>query len=263
VSQAKLEVLDVAKRFVQPRTGRPTQALDGVDLSVAPGEFVAVVGPSGCGKTTLLLIVAGLLRPGRGQVLVDGQAVTEPARDRAMVFQDPALLPWRTALGNVAYGLECLGVARREAGERARDWLAQVGLDGFGEHYPHELSGGMRQRVNLARALAVGPDVLLLDEPFASLDALTRERLQADLLAIWDRTGSTVLFVTHDIDEAVRLADRVAVLTPRPGRVRAAVPVDLSRPRGVEVRHTPPFRVAEAAVRALLDAPHQGKGAAP
>jgi len=178
--------------------------------------------------------------------------VMGPGRERAIVFQEPALLPWRTARDNVAYGIECGGLARRPARVRAGEWLARVGLAGFGDHYPHELSGGMQQRVNLARALATEPDLLLMDEPFASLDAQTRETLQAELLAICEEQRRTVVFVTHDIGEAILLADRVAVLTPRPGRVRAVVPIDLPRPRDVTVRHAPAFQRAEATIRGLL-----------
>ena len=257
----KLDMVEVGKRFVRPGLGGDTLALSGVSLGVAAGEFVAVVGPSGCGKTTLLQIIAGFLRPTRGQVLVDGQPVTSPGRDRAMVFQEPALLPWRTALGNVAYGLECLGSGARQARAHAQEWLAQVGLDGFADHYPHELSGGMQQRVNLVRALAVQPDILLMDEPFASLDAQTRETLQAELLAIWGRTCPTVIFVTHDITEAVLVADRVVVLTPRPGQIQGQVPVDLPRPRDIGVRHTEAFWRAEVRIRGLLGGADRPPGA--
>jgi NitT/TauT family transport system ATP-binding protein len=255
VGSPKLEVVGVSREFSGPRGHRPTQALAHVDLSVAAGEFLAIIGPSGCGKTTLLHIIDGLLPPTAGHVLVDGQRVLEPGRDRAVVFQDPALLPWRTVARNVAYGLECLGVDRRRAGERARGWLELVGLAEFGDHYPHQLSGGMRQRANLARALAVEPDVLLMDEPFASLDAQARETLQAELLALCARTGKTTVFVTHDIVEAIYLADAVTVLTPRPGRVQCVIPVPAPRPRDWSVRREPWFLACEDEIRRLLGQP--------
>ncbi len=248
----RLELTGVGKVFYQARLERRTQALRDLDLDVADGEFLAVVGPSGCGKTTLLHIVDGLLVPTSGQVLVDGIPISGPGPDRAMVFQDPALLPWRTLVRNVGYGLECLGTGRAEAAARAREWLCLVGLEGFGDHFPHELSGGMQQRANLARALTVDPAILLLDEPFASLDAQTREDLQAELLRIWTGARRTVVFVTHDIAEAVYLADRVAVLTPRPGRLRKVVPVPLSRPRDRAACRTPAFAECEAEIRTLL-----------
>ena len=252
MGEPKLEVVGVSKDFYQPRLERRTPALAHVDLSLAAGEFVAVVGPSGCGKTTLLHVVDGLLPPTSGHVLVDGRKVTGPGPDRAMVFQDATLLPWRTVVRNVAYGLECLGNDRREAASRARRWLDLVGLAGFADYYPHELSGGMQQRANLARALAVDPEILLMDEPFASLDAQTRETMQEELLALCARTRKTVLFVTHDVVEAIYLGDRVAVLTARPGRVRRLIPVPAPRPRDWSVRHAPWFRECEEEIRALL-----------
>ncbi|MFI0859603.1 ABC transporter ATP-binding protein [Streptomyces smyrnaeus] len=202
-------------------------ALDGIDLHVATGEFLVVVGPSGCGKSTLLELLSGLSRPTAGRILLDGEQVTGPGLDRGIVFQQYALLPWRTALGNVEFGLEATSVPRRERAAHAREYLDLVGLAGFTDRHPHELSGGMRQRVAIARSLAYDPDVLLMDEPFAALDAQTRESLQEELLRIWQRTGKTVVFITHGIEEAVYLGQRVAVMTSRPGRIKQVVPIAL------------------------------------
>ncbi|WP_405844799.1 ABC transporter ATP-binding protein [Streptomyces platensis] len=229
----KIEFEQVRKAFPARRAqGRGSAygegeftALDGVDLRIAAGEFVVVVGPSGCGKSTLLDLLGGLARPTGGRILLDGEPVTGPGLDRGIVFQQYALLPWRTALGNVEFGLEATGVPRRERAARARDYLELVGLSGFENHHPHELSGGMRQRVAIARSLAYDPDVLLMDEPFAALDAQTRESLQDELLRIWQRTGKTVVFITHGIEEAVYLGQRVAVMTSRPGRIKRVVPI--------------------------------------
>ncbi|QGV77131.1 ABC transporter ATP-binding protein [Streptomyces ficellus] len=223
--------------------GRSTvTALDGIDLTVGAGEFLVVVGPSGCGKSTLLDLLGGLTRPTSGSILLDGSPVAGPGLDRGIVFQQYALLPWRTAQGNVEFGLEAVGVPRRERADRAREHLALVGLSGFEGRHPHELSGGMRQRVAIARSLAYDPDVLLMDEPFAALDAQTRESLQDELLRIWQRTGKTIVFITHGIDEAVHLGQRVAVMTSRPGRIKEVVPVDLPvLPDGGDPRSSPEF----------------------
>jgi NitT/TauT family transport system ATP-binding protein len=207
-------------------------AIDRVDLAVEDGEFVCLLGPSGCGKTTLLNAVAGFLPISSGELTLRGKPITRPGPDRAMVFQQPGLLPWRDVLHNVTYGLEMSGRMRgREAAARAGDLLKLVGLADFAHSYPHQLSGGMQQRVNLARALAVEPEVLLLDEPFASVDAQTRETLQVELLAICKRANATALFVTHDIGEAVFLADRVCIFSRRPGRIVREVTVGLPKPR--------------------------------
>ncbi|MEV8552137.1 ABC transporter ATP-binding protein [Streptomyces glaucescens] len=223
------------------RTARFT-ALDGIDLEIAAGEFVVLVGPSGCGKSTLLDLLGGLTRPTAGRILLDGRPVTGPGLDRGIVFQQYALLPWRTAQGNVEFGLEATGVPRRRRSARAREFLELVGLSGFEDRHPHELSGGMRQRVAIARSLAYDPDVLLMDEPFAALDAQTRESLQDELLRIWQRTGKTVVFITHGIDEAVYLGQRVAVMTSRPGRIKRIVPVALgSRTATDDLRSSPEF----------------------
>ena len=248
----KLEAHDVTLDYVQPRTGTRLRALDGVNLSIADGEFVSIVGPSGCGKTTFLSVVDGLIPATEGRILVDGAAVTRPGPDRAVVFQDASLLPWRTVLNNVLYGLECIGVPRREARERARRFVALVGLDGFEHNYPHELSGGMQQRVNLARALVMDPKILLMDEPFAALDAQTREAMQEELLRIWKAAGKTVLFITHQIDEAIFLSDRVIVFSARPGRVRESISVEIERPRALRLKREPRFHALEDSIWTLI-----------
>ncbi|HEY6959466.1 MAG TPA: ABC transporter ATP-binding protein [Candidatus Limnocylindria bacterium] len=216
-------------------------AVDGVSLEIGEGEFVAIVGPSGCGKTTFLNAIDGLIPITSGALALDGRTIAGPGHDRALVFQQPSLLPWRTVMGNVAYGLELQGVAKPEARERAHRYVELVGLHGFEESFPLELSGGMQQRVNLARALAVDPEVLLLDEPFAALDAQTRETMQHELLRVWNETRKTAVFITHDIVEAVYLADRVIVFTGRPGRVKEVVRVDLPRPRDLRIKLDPRF----------------------
>ncbi|MEU9376744.1 ABC transporter ATP-binding protein [Streptomyces sp. NPDC048255] len=247
---AKIVFESVTKTF--PTKGRKNRrdqeeftALDGIDLEIGAGEFVVVVGPSGCGKSTLLDLLGGLSRPTSGRILLDGRPVTGPGLDRGIVFQQYALLPWRTALGNVAFGLEATGVPKRERTARAREFLDLVGLTGFEDRHPHELSGGMRQRVAIARSLAYDPDVLLMDEPFAALDAQTRESLQDELRRIWQRTGKTVVFITHGIEEAVYLGQKVAVMTSRPGRVKEVVPIsfDSRGPglQGEDLRSSPEF----------------------
>lgn len=235
----KLALHNVSMVYAQ--RGRPFAALRDISLDVESGEFISLVGASGCGKTTLLRIVDGLVKPSLGEVLVDGQVVTRPGPDRGFVFQQDALFPWRTVLDNIIFGLEVQGRARREALERADALVRLVGLGGFERHYPHELSGGMRQRANLARALTIDPDILLMDEPFAALDAQTREIMQSELLRIWRSNRKTVLFVTHQIDEAVYLADRVVVMTSRPGQIKAVLDVDIPRPRELAVKRTAQF----------------------
>jgi NitT/TauT family transport system ATP-binding protein len=244
---AKLELRGVTKEFVvRPSKDQPAarvlRALDDITLDVPDGEFLTLVGPSGSGKTTLLDILGGLTRPTSGRVRVDGTEVTGPGLDRGIVFQQYALFPWRTALGNVAFGLEQQGVGRRERQQKARDGLALVGLEGFEDRYPHELSGGMKQRVAIARSLAYQPGILLMDEPFAALDAQTREQLQDQLLRIWRTTGTTVVFITHGIEEAVYLGQRVAVLSSRPGRLKTLVNIDLGDRLGAgDLRSDPHF----------------------
>ncbi|HET8684662.1 MAG TPA: ABC transporter ATP-binding protein [Micromonosporaceae bacterium] len=221
--------------------GTHTEAVADLTQSVPGGCFVSVIGPSGCGKSTLLDMVGGLLRPSRGRVLVDGTEVTGPRRDTAMVFQEDSTLHWRTVLENVAFGLEVARVPRARRYERAQHFIDLVGLRGFERHRPRQLSGGMKQRVAIARALALEPRLLLMDEPFGALDQQTRMLLAGELLRIWQGTGASVLFVTHDIHEAVYLADQVWVLSHRPAVVKEVVKVDLGRPRSAEVMLEPRF----------------------
>jgi NitT/TauT family transport system ATP-binding protein len=249
----KLEAQNIRLEYDQPRTKSRMVALDGVDLKVMDGEFVSIVGPSGCGKTSFLSVVDGLIAATAGRVTVDGQVVTGPGPDRAMVFQDSSLLPWRTVSRNVVYGLECLGVGAREAKRRAERFIGMVGLSGFEDHYPHELSGGMQQRVNLARALVVDPKILLMDEPFAALDAQTREVMQEELLQIWLRAKKTVLFITHQIDEAIYLSDRVVVFSARPGKVKKIIGVNIERPRKLGIKREPRFHDIEDEIWDLIE----------
>ena len=220
----------LTKTFTR-RTGGHHLALSDIDLEVADGEFVSILGPSGCGKSTLLYIVGGFVAPSGGTVAVSGRPVTGPGPDRGPVFQEFALFPWKTVLGNVAYGPREAGMPRRDAEAKARALIERVGLAGYEAFYPKELSGGMKQRVAIARTLAYDPAILLMDEPFGALDAHTRVRLQNDLLGLWERDRKTVLFVTHAVDEAVFLSDRVVVLSRQPGRIKAVVRIDLPRPR--------------------------------
>lgn len=216
-------------------------ALDDFSLEVKDGELMTIVGPSGCGKSTVLDLVAGLASPAAGSVAVDGKEITGPGLDRGVVFQQYTLLPWRTAQGNLEFALEAAGYTRAERRERVASYLELVGLQDFAGRYPHELSGGMRQRVAIARALSYEPEVLLMDEPYGALDAQTRERLQEELIDIWERTGTTILFITHDIDEAVYLGQRVAVMNSRPGCIRAVVDIELDRYADADVRSTAGF----------------------
>ncbi|GAA4544219.1 ABC transporter ATP-binding protein [Amycolatopsis samaneae] len=238
-ASAKLRLENLGKTF--RREGSEVEALHGIDLDVPAGEFVSVVGASGCGKSTLLRLVDGLIPATTGTVTLHGRPVRGPGQDRALVFQQDRLLPWRTVARNVGLGLEFHGLSKKECAAKAAELLDLVGLPGFADAYPHELSGGMRQRVNIARALAVDPDVLLMDEPFAALDGQTRELMQGELLRIWAQRAKTVLFVTHQVDEAVYLSDRIVVLTARPGRVRAVLDVTLPRPRTLAVKRSPEF----------------------
>lgn len=218
-------------------------ALDGVNLNINSGEFVVILGPSGCGKSTLLDIIAGLSQPDQGTVTLDGNPITGPGLDRGIVFQQYALLPWKTALENVTFVLEAKNIDKTLINDTAKNYLSLVGLEGFEEHYPYELSGGMKQRVAIARALAIDPEVLLMDEPFAAVDAQTRETLQTDLLRIAGNTKKTVVFITHSIDEAVFLADRVAVMTARPGFIKDVVDVSINRERRFteDIKSSPEF----------------------
>jgi NitT/TauT family transport system ATP-binding protein len=237
---AYIEGRNVNLTFRPPNRG-PVRALYGFDIDVREGEFLSIVGPSGCGKSTFLNVLLGLLKPDSGQLSLRGKTIAGPGPDRAMVFQEFGLLPWRTVRSNIELGLELKGTPANTRRNIARRFIDMVGLAGFEEHYPHELSGGMKQRVGLARALATDPDVLLMDEPFAALDAQTRDLMQVELLRIWNQARKTVLFVTHQIDEAIYLSDRVVVMTKRPGHAKKIFDINLPRPRDYEMRVTPKF----------------------
>jgi len=235
----------VEKRFERRDDAGKLQsftALSDISFDVRAGEFMVIVGPSGCGKSTLLDLLGGLTKPTSGEILLNGKPINGPGLDRGIVFQQYALFPWRTALGNVEFGLEAKKVPAKQRTEIARDCLSRVGLSGFENRYPHELSGGMKQRVAIARCLAYDPDVLMMDEPFAALDAQTRELLQGELLTLWEKTQKTIVFITHGIDEAVYLGQRVAVMTSRPGRIKTIleVPPEL-RALGPDLRSAPEF----------------------
>tara|TARA_B100000686_G_scaffold140071_1_gene147528 strand:+ start:1620 stop:2495 length:876 start_codon:yes stop_codon:yes gene_type:complete len=256
-SSAKaLEVIGLSKTFRWKKKGVDQEllAIDSLDLSISKGEFVTVIGPSGCGKTTLLRIVAGLIGYDSGEVRINGEVVNGPGQDRAVVFQSFGLFPWKTVLANTMLPLTVRSdVSKEEAEELARLNLKKVGLSGFEDAHPHQLSGGMQQRVGLARALTADPDILLMDEPFGSIDAQTRLVMQEELLRIWSETRKTVMFVTHDLDEAVMLADRVAVLSPGPGKVQDELIVDMPRPRWeYDLRAHPRFAEIRATVWDLI-----------
>jgi NitT/TauT family transport system ATP-binding protein len=228
-----IELRGVTKRFRTPSGGSHT-ALRDLDLVIEPGEFCAVVGPTGCGKSTAATLVAGLERPSAGEVLIDGRPVRGIGRQTGFVFQQDAVLPWKSVLDNVAAGPRFRGTNRRDAHERARDWLRRVGLVGFENRYPHQLSGGMRKRVALAQSFINEPGILLLDEPFSALDVQTRSIMSNELLSLWQLTQPSVVFITHDLEEAIALADKVVVMTAGPGTVKAVYPIDLPRPRAVQ-----------------------------
>lgn len=251
-SSRPLITIDGVDKHYRTRSGGELQALDQVTFDVRDREFLSILGPSGCGKSTLLRIIDGLTPYDGGAVAIDRKPVTGPGPDRALVFQNFALLPWATVLDNVSFPLEARGVGKSERRERARAALQQVELGDFEDAYPRTLSGGMQQRVGLARALVVDPRVLLMDEPFGALDALTRTFLQDELLRIWTRDRKTVVFVTHAIDEAVYLSDRVVVMSPRPGRVAEIVEVTIDRDRGADVRDTPEFNELVGHMRRVL-----------
>jgi NitT/TauT family transport system ATP-binding protein len=227
----RIECRGLRKAYGDLAEGGEILALDGLWLSIEPREFVTLLGPSGCGKSTLLNLLAGFEKPDAGDALLDGRAIEHPGPDRGVVFQEYALFPWLTVQQNVEYGLRKKGLSAREATGIANGYLALVGLAGFHRKYPHELSGGMRQRVALIRVLAMDPEILLMDEPFAAVDAQTRAILQEELQRLWSQTRKTVVFITHSVDEAIYLADRVVVMTARPGRVKEIVPIQLPRPR--------------------------------
>ena len=244
---AYIQARDVNLTFRPPNRG-PVRALQRFDLEVNEGEFLSILGPSGCGKSTFLNVLLGLLMPDSGELAVNGRRVTGPGPDRAMVFQEFGLLPWRTVQSNVELGLELKRMPAEQRRTISRRLIEMVGLTGFEEHYPHELSGGMKQRVGLARALATDPEVLLMDEPFAALDAQTRDLMQMELLRIWQEARKTVLFVTHQIDEAIYLSDRVLVMTKRPGYAKKMFDIGLPRPRDYEMRVTPQFNDLKLAI---------------
>jgi NitT/TauT family transport system ATP-binding protein len=251
---AKFRAEDLSISYTMRRTQKSILAVSNANFTINEGEFIAIVGPSGCGKTTLLNAIAGLVSITQGRIWLDGKTIEGPGPERAMVFQTPALLPWRTVIRNVWYGLELQGVSKQEARARAQQYVDLVGLQGFEESYPHELSGGMQQRVNLARALAVQPEVLLFDEPLSALDAQTREAMQFELQRIWLHQRTTAIYVTHQIQEAIFLADRVIVMTPSPGKIKAIVPIDLPRPRPLRIQRTAPFVELEETIWNLLEA---------
>ena len=247
----KLRIDNVLLRFT-PRMGHPVTALDRISLEVDENEFSVIVGPSGCGKSSLLRLVAGLIQPTAGAIYLDGKLVTKPGKDRGMVFQSYTLFPWLTVQDNLEFGLKIGGMAAEERAAVACRFIAEVGLEGFERAYPKQLSGGMMQRVALARALANDPDILLMDEPFGALDSQTRSLMQELLLKIWEHSHKTVLFITHDIDEAIRLGDRVYVMTARPGRIKEEVAIDISRPRSVDVLTADEFIAIKRRIMTLI-----------
>ena len=255
-----IELHDISRSF--DIADSRLSVLDGLELRVAEGEIVAIVGPNGCGKSTLLRVISGLLPPDQGSVLAFDSTVAGPEPRIGLVFQEPRLLPWRDVLANVAFPLELAGVDREEREHRALEVLRLTGLESFASAFPDQLSGGMAQRAALARALAPEPDILLLDEPFSALDAMTRERLDAELLALWGQIGSTIVLVTHSISEAVFLSDRVLVMSPRPGRILAGVPVDAPRPRSLAGTGAAVYGEAADQVRSLLSAAENAEAAA-
>ncbi len=246
-----LRVEGVAHRF--EGSGEGVEALAPISLPVRAGEFVCMVGPSGCGKTTLLHILAGLIRPTQGTILLDGVPITGPHPRIGLVFQESNLMPWRSVRDNLALPLELAGLNRPDRYARADAALERLGLQGFGDTFPAELSGGMAQRVAIGRALIYDPDVLLLDEPFGSLDAMTREQMQLELMSLWSNERKTAIMVTHSITEAVFVADRVLVLSPRPGRIRAEISIPLSRPRRLDMVHAPDFGALAQQIRANIE----------
>lgn len=249
-SQGRVDVRDLHIRFNVK--GQEVEAVRSASVHVRPGEFVSLIGPSGCGKSTLLNAVAGFLKPNGGQVMLDGQAITGPGSDRGVVFQQYSLFPWMTVRKNVEFGLKMKGVSSTERESQARTLLGLAGLLSFENHYPDQLSGGMKQRVGIVRALATSPQVLLMDEPFGALDSQTRVVMQEILTNMWQRLRISVLFITHDIDEAVFLSDRIYVMTARPGRIKAELPVPLPRPRTPEMTATPEFAAMVRQIKGLI-----------
>ncbi len=245
--------LEVRGLFVEFGNGGASQiAVDGVSLEIASGEFVSVIGPSGCGKSTVLNAVAGFVAPTRGEICIDDKPIVGPGADRGVVFQQYSLFPWQTVLQNVAFGLKLQGATRAQQDERARHLLKLAGLSAFADHFPHQLSGGMQQRVGILRALAANPRILLMDEPFSALDSQTRTIMQQVLTELWQSLGISVLFITHDIDEAIFLSDRIYVMSARPGRIKKVVEVPLPRPRRAQMTVSPEFLAVRASLRELI-----------
>jgi NitT/TauT family transport system ATP-binding protein len=234
VSVIALQASGIKKSYA--KNGRPLEILDVERFAAREGEFITIIGPSGCGKSTFLHIMGGFIKAEAGRIEVYGREVSDPGPDRGMMFQEFSLFPWKSVAGNIAWGLEVQGLPKQAIEETVGRYLDMIGLSDFRNHYPAELSGGMKQRTALARVLAFDPKVLLMDEPFGALDAQTRELMQEELMRVWERTRKTIVFVTHDIEEAVYLGDRVVVLTARPGRIREEVKIDLPRPRGLEIK---------------------------
>ncbi len=259
---AFIEIDGVAKTF-STRKGEVVNALERVDLAIGKGEFVAVVGPSGCGKSTLLKILAGLVLPSQGALRIEGKPVEGPSTNFGVVFQNPLLLDWRTVVGNIMVPIEVLRRPREQYKKRCDELLQWTGIAGFAQSYPGELSGGMQQRVAICRALVYDPGVLLMDEPFGALDAMTRDYMNVELLRIWERSGKTILLITHSISEAVFLADRVIVMSPRPGRIAEIVPIELGRPRSLDVSASVEFgnyvrQIRRHFTAEMFDAAHAG-----
>ena len=248
---AKLKIEGVTLRF-RPKGASPVTALEGISLSVAEQEFAVIVGPSGCGKSSLLRLVAGLIEPSGGAITLDGAAVMGPGKDRGMVFQSYTLFPWLTVRDNVEFGLKIRGIESADRARIAKHFIAEVGLQDFERAYPKQLSGGMMQRVALARALANDPTILLMDEPFGALDSQTRSLMQELLLTVWEHTHKTVLFVTHDIEEAILLGDCVYVMTARPGRIKERIKIDIPRPRSMEALTSTPFIAIKRHIMTLI-----------
>lgn len=243
MKNTEIKIENVSMMFKDKKGDKPVTALKNVNLDIKEGEFISLLGPSGCGKTTLLRIIADLLQPTSGEIRVKGKSPREVRLKKkyGIVFQNPVLYDWRTVRRNVCMPMELMGMKKPERTSKVSEMLDLVGLSEFGKHYPYELSGGMQQRVGIARALAIDPEILLMDEPFSALDEFTKEKLHIDLLNIWNKTNKTIVFVTHNISEAVFLSDRVVVLSPHPGRVSAVIDINLPRPRNIDSRLTPEF----------------------
>lgn len=235
MAEVKIEVREVGKVFFDPAKGAETVALEKTTFQIRDQEIISLLGPSGCGKTTIINIIAGFEGPSRGQVILRGKEVSQPGRDRGVIFQEESLFPWLAVEDNISFGLRMMGRDPKEYREAVRRLIGLVGLTGFEGHYPHELSGGMKQRVAIARVLVNEPEVLLMDEPFGSLDSQTRVKMQQLLLKVWEQLKPTILFVTHDVDEAIYLGDRILVMTARPGRIKADIRVPIGRPRAYEI----------------------------